>query len=309
MNFKIGIIVSVLVLIFVFNENVNAAGGGAGAFLRLGVGARAQGLGKAFSAIADDATANYYNPAGLSQIERNEVSFMLSNLSLDRKLSYLSAVVPYDNHCFGVSWLGFGIDDIEERDFNKTLTGMFDYGNSAYQISYGTRLTKKISTGLSFKYLTAKFSGLTYTNKGKANGYGFDVGLLYTPIKRMNIAFVVQDLWSKLDWKTGTKETIPNIIKLGVSNYLIEDKLLLSAELTRESFSEEYAFNAGVEWWVIKNFGIRLGSNDSHFSGGMSFKFESGNLGFALDYAYLEDTFSEELEQSGGHQISLSIKF
>ena len=46
----------------------------AGQFLRVGLGARAVGLGGAFSALADDVTAIYWNPAGLAQIENREVS-------------------------------------------------------------------------------------------------------------------------------------------------------------------------------------------------------------------------------------------
>ncbi|HRU38780.1 MAG TPA: hypothetical protein P5511_02795, partial [Candidatus Goldiibacteriota bacterium] len=38
-----------------------------------GSGARAIGMGEAFTAIADDATAIYYNPAGLAQLDHNEV--------------------------------------------------------------------------------------------------------------------------------------------------------------------------------------------------------------------------------------------
>jgi long-chain fatty acid transport protein len=43
-------------------------------FLRIGAGARAPGMGGAFSPIADDATAIYWNPGGLSQLSKREVS-------------------------------------------------------------------------------------------------------------------------------------------------------------------------------------------------------------------------------------------
>src|SRR5437868_6492711 len=45
-----------------------------GQFLRVGVGARAPGMGGAFSPVADDATAIYWNPAGLAMLEKKEVS-------------------------------------------------------------------------------------------------------------------------------------------------------------------------------------------------------------------------------------------
>lgn len=289
--------------------NASSSGGGAAPYLRMGVGARARGLGKAFTAIADDATANYYNPAGLVQMQKKEFAFMLSNLSLDRKLSYASCVIPYQNHYFGISWLGFGVDDIEERGMNGTLDGSFDFGNSAYQFSYGNRIIEKLSIGASIKYLDSKFKGLTYTNKGKADGWGLDFGLMYFANENLRIAFAVQDMYSKLDWKTGTKETVPNLIKFGSSYLAAKNKLLFSAELERESYGEEISFNAGAEWWIVKLFAIRLGTRDGHFSGGLSFKSDIGNIGLEFDYAYLEDTFSEEYDENAGHQFSMNVKF
>ena len=68
-------------------------------FLRMGVGARALGMGGAFTAVADDATASYWNPAGLTKIENIEATFMYAaNMSVDRQLNY-----------FGYAqWLGVG---------------------------------------------------------------------------------------------------------------------------------------------------------------------------------------------------------
>jgi len=51
-----------------------------GAFLKVGVGARAMGLGDAFTAVSDDGTAFYWNPAGLSLVRKRELSAMYSGL-------------------------------------------------------------------------------------------------------------------------------------------------------------------------------------------------------------------------------------
>ena len=48
-------------------------------FLKLGVGARAIGMGEAYSAIADDPTAIYWNPAGLAAVSEHSVSLMHAN--------------------------------------------------------------------------------------------------------------------------------------------------------------------------------------------------------------------------------------
>ncbi|MEK7670779.1 MAG: UPF0164 family protein, partial [Bacteroidota bacterium] len=48
----------------------------AGEFISLGVGGRALGMGGAFVALANDVTAGYWNPAGLSHINYPQISLM-----------------------------------------------------------------------------------------------------------------------------------------------------------------------------------------------------------------------------------------
>lgn len=53
-----------------------------------GVGARAMGMGGAFMGVADDATALYWNPAGLSQIRQMEFFVALSHEKLETETEY-----------------------------------------------------------------------------------------------------------------------------------------------------------------------------------------------------------------------------
>ena len=103
-----------------------------------GSGARALGAAGAFTAVADDATAASWNPAGLIQLERPEVSFMLRETWVvherhtdsesfsvgednfdDGNLNYLSAVYPFRladrNFVFSMNYQ-------EAYDFNQTFT-------------------------------------------------------------------------------------------------------------------------------------------------------------------------------------------
>ena len=83
---------------------------------QLSIGARPMGLGGAFSAVANDGNAIFWNPAGIVTLQRQEITTMYSslykNLGLDN--SYLGYVFPIsDNHAFGVDWMHIGQDDTE----------------------------------------------------------------------------------------------------------------------------------------------------------------------------------------------------
>jgi long-subunit fatty acid transport protein len=92
----------------------------------VGAGARAQGMGYAFSAVADDATANTWNPGGMSQLERPELAVSLAlrrkdsgdDASLDGSIDHASFVFPFHlgvQQTLGVAWQ-------RQYDFDQDLS-------------------------------------------------------------------------------------------------------------------------------------------------------------------------------------------
>jgi len=82
----------------------------------IGIGARPQGMGSAFTAVADDVFAIYYNPAGLSQLERHSltVGYLYSNPTLHASSQespdfYAKTLIPYHLECPYIA-LGFNMD-------------------------------------------------------------------------------------------------------------------------------------------------------------------------------------------------------
>lgn len=82
-------------------------------FLSIGVGARALAMGGAFTSIADDATAAYWNPAGLRAIHSRQIGAMhAAQFANEIKYDFLSFVLPEETESFGISLIRMGIDDI-----------------------------------------------------------------------------------------------------------------------------------------------------------------------------------------------------
>ena len=88
------VIGSILVLMLSYSCYASGPGTTAANYLKIGVGARATAMGGAFTAIADDATALYWNPAGLSQIKGKQLSASYNSWFAGINQGYLSLVFP-----------------------------------------------------------------------------------------------------------------------------------------------------------------------------------------------------------------------
>ena len=117
-------------------------GGQPGAFLRFGVGARAIGLGRTFTAIANDASATYWNPAGIGALKTTEVMGSYTFLSMERRFNSIAAAFPtHSIGTIGLSWINLNVGEIEGRDIFGRITGSFSSSENAYFISWGFPLS------------------------------------------------------------------------------------------------------------------------------------------------------------------------
>ncbi|MBC5994623.1 putative type IX sorting system protein PorV2 [Pontibacter cellulosilyticus] len=150
-------------------------------FLNIGVGARALGMGNVQAAIADDATAGYWNPAGLLNLKyKYNIALMHSELFAGiAKNDYGSFAMPLDsNSALGVSIIRVGVDDIADTRRLQNEYGYIQYdsirffsvADYAMLLSYARRsnLIEGLQLGASAK--------LIYRNVGEfANAYGFGI--------------------------------------------------------------------------------------------------------------------------------------
>ena len=150
-------------------------GGTAGLpFLKIGVG-RGTGMGEAFVAVADDATAAYWNPAGLALISGRQVVVNHIDWISDINHEYLAVVTPTRAGSFGLSVTALSLGQFEETTIDeyqgtgRTFTG----ADLALGLSYARMFTDKLAFGLTAKAVSEKVWDI-----GTA-GMAFDFGVHY----------------------------------------------------------------------------------------------------------------------------------
>ncbi|MGB8657467.1 MAG: PorV/PorQ family protein [Candidatus Zixiibacteriota bacterium] len=273
--------------------------------LRMGVGARALAMGGAYVAEAHDATAGYWNPAGLADIKCVSLAAMYSaGMAVDRNYNYFglgwtpSQVTNYGT--FGITWLNSGIDDISKYDAGNNNLGTFKDMNNAFIVSWAFKnefKQKMFSFGLSLKVIQQKIDDYSKT------GFGGDAGIKFVVDPRIALGLAVRDLGTKVDnW------TVPTSIGVGLAIYpLGEDHALcipIDYGKTINRSDQTFHFGAEYNWEFAPNYSAALmaGLNDGKFSAGVGFKVSK----IRLDYAYVTEK-ADFLNQN--HRISLSADF
>lgn len=158
------------------SDVISKVGTTAGTALKIGVGTRAIGMGGAFTAVANDASAMYWNPGGVAMVQNKEVEFNHTSWIKDVNNDFLGLTVPVQGlGSLGVFVSTLTMDEMEVTTVDKPDgTGeMFDAGTLVVGLHYSRMLTDNFSIGFNAKYIQDKIWHMT------ANGFAMDIGVLY----------------------------------------------------------------------------------------------------------------------------------
>lgn len=263
---------------------------------RQGVGARALAMGGAYTAVADDATAGYWNPAGLTGIERFNLAAMISaNVAYDRQYNYVALGYNFGTAGWGAfSWVNGGMKNIQTADDVKPTGSTFNYGEHGFLFSYGNKMNK-LNVGMTFKVAYQKSLGYS------KSGVGFDAGLKYLLNDNVHLGFVARDLGTKVG-----RDYVPIDFRLGIAAFAFEG-FTFSAEVEKIQHRSDVMVHLGSEYdyeFADKYFGaIRAGVNDGNFTVGAGLTVMGK---YSIDYAYVTE---KESFLGENHRISLSLSF
>jgi len=188
-------------------------------FMEVGVGARALGMGKVQASLATDATAGYWNPAGLTGLAHKYDGVLMHSelFSGIVKNDYAAFAMPLDEQsAIGVSVLRLGIDNIADTRGLINEYGYVDYGKIKYfsvadyalLLSYARKIGK--IEGLSVG-ANAKFIYHNVGNFANAYGFGIDAGVQYNH-KGWNLGLLARDVTTTFNaWSINASEYAKDI--------------------------------------------------------------------------------------------------
>ena len=270
--------------------------GQAGSFLRIGLGPRAKGLGDAYTAVADNAYAPYYNPAGLAFVKSREVALSYSQLSFDRTFTYAGfsrPLPPQAGFAFGVLQSGFKDSEVRLSDGQTTGEKIEDTQYTVF-LGFGMRFTEAFSIGITPKLIYSKVYDVS------ASSVGVDFGMMFKPLSRLTLGLSLHELGQSLNYSrnaTGlgneeTKDKLPQVTKFGAAYVLPLEgtvkNLLFVSDLEMNS-KQSSKLHIGIEANLLDKYFVRTGLDDKDLTAGFSIPFVVREKKFKLEYAFILD--------------------
>ena len=311
--------ITALLVVFLGVIPCMAAGDFGAAFLATGLGVRAQGMGGAFAAVVDDASAVFWNPAGLSRSRRADGLASVQKLSPDRKQYSLAASTNSRGGLgFGFALIYTGVDDLIARAGSGDKIG--DIDNSAYAVFFGVGLPLigDLSAGAAVKIIRQNLEVIpdfgASTGASTANGRAVDLGLQYR-LGSTRAGAVLKNLAGQLDWtvrrsaqqSNKSTEDLPLTLTLGVAHQ-VTTSLLVAADVLTSNI-DTYA-NAGVEFRISPMLSMRGGVHGMGGNGG------AGGTAFGVtvrpmnkDTILFNYTFVDDVDVGSRTLAGLSLHF
>ena len=255
-------------------------------YLQYGAGARSLAMGGAYVALADEASAPYWNPGALTQIDEHQFLSMYAPFFEKTNYNFLSYVHPLRRMGIlaisNVLLHSGGYDEVDDTgnviSRNKLIL------KNAVIISYANRIYNRISIGANLKLIHQRV--MRYTG----NGQGVDLGILYQPLDALNIGVALQNILQPRVTLRYDSDVYDINFKAGMALKAFSNRLTLTADINK-LFREKAYFCAGVEFspWEkpaspsLKRVDLRLGCNHlQSFTCGLGLKIKF----FTVDYAF-----------------------
>ncbi len=310
-------------------------------FLKIGPGARPGGMGEAFVAVADDATATWWNPAGLAYQEHKELTLMHVNWLPQFRLSdlyydFISYVHPVEEWgTFGGNIIFLNLGTTERRDESNNYQGTFSSYEMAATGSYGATMSENMAIGVNMRFIYSHLSDRgagAELGSGVATSIGVDLGWLWhTPVNNLDVGANLSNMGPPVAYIDAAQaDPLPTNLKLGVAYHVVNtpyNKVTLVGDVNRElvrryedgdtdpfylamftawsdgPFWTTMIYNVGAEYWYTDLIGLRVGYWNDELG-----KVKPLTFGASLQYSLYRFDFSY-VAAGEGHPLTDTMRF
>lgn len=303
-----------------------------GEFLSIGAGGRASGMGGSHVAIVNDATAGYWNPAGLARMNYPQISLMheehFGNLV---NYNYGSVAIPFGaDMSLGLTVIRLSVDGIPDTRnalYDANGDGLLDihsdrldyskiteFNNTdwAFYFSFAKRHSENFYWGANVKIIKRDIAEFS------AFGIGFDLGAWYMPAEDFYLGANIQDITTTLvAWSTGRNELITPTAKVGAAYgiSLLGGTILPAVDLDLRFENRKTAstfavgpvsvdVHSGFEYRYKNAFAIRAGYSEvKQFTVGAGIFLPK----LQIDYSFARFSQTENERLPDTHRISVML--
>jgi hypothetical protein len=327
------LILAAAILQPLIGQQVAKTGTTAAKFLNIGVGPRANAMGGAFSSVSDDASALYWNPAGIANVSQFQTIFTYTTMFADMKVNYFGFVLPagdIGNLGLSVTAMNVGEMDVTTEYYPEGTGEKFDAGSYAFTLSFARYITQDFTFGVNIKYIRESIFN------SSAQGIGFDVGTIFkTPFFGLRFASSISNYGTKMQMsgddllirhdpdplRAGNNQTIdayyateqfelPLRLQIGISRdfeFLNGQKLIIAVDATHPNDNNQWV-NVGGELSLFNNLlslrggykGLFLDDNQEGLTLGAGITYDGpGFFRISIDYSYQKLKYLDNIHGFG----------
>lgn len=309
-------------------------------FLKLGIDARAIGMGEAYTAVSDDISSVFWNPAGLAPSYQNQAFVSHTNWPASIMHEFGAATFTNGVRTVGIYGSVLHMDDIaitDEETFGPTGE-TFTNSSAALGVAVAQQFTNKFSAGAGIKYLRENLY------EYGINSYSLDLGSMYnTGWKNIKIGMALRNFGPDIRYRVDDDEDgsndedpfdlfdndgdgsidedgpeldskIPLSFSLGISGDIkrTEDSYWIASLQLDNVIDRSETWNLGTEYKMGNLFlraGYQIGYDTNGFSAGVGYQVPTSFGIFNIDYAYTDMGYLAESLLTSAHRLSLKVRY